>query len=100
MEDYQRYIIYDHVTYDKEDASQMSSLQTIQSYMNNNMICTEYQANGNYREYKASTMTSIPTHPIRTDYGYENLKTGSVIYAIDSATVYMYDEFTDAWVEQ
>ena len=100
MLEFERYITYDDVIYDSTDTNQMSSLQTIKNFMENNMICVEHRKNGNFRKYLASDLTSLPTHPVKTDFGYENLKTGSIIQNIKDGVIYMYDGFTDAWVEQ
>lgn len=95
-----RYKTYDHVMYDMTVPAQKSAYTTMTGYMDNVVVCTKYIANGNYREYKATSLTGDPTHPVKTDFGYENLKTGSLFYVIDTSKTYMYDEFTDAWVEQ
>ena len=100
MEDYQRYTTFDDVTYDLTDATQASSLQTIQNYFDDNIVCTKHIACGNYREYKASELTGAPTHPVSSDYGYENLKIGSLMYDITNSKTYMFDPFTDTWIEQ
>ena len=100
MEDFERYKTFDDVQYDITVAEQATSMQTIQTYFANNVVCTRHDVNGNYREYKASSLSSAPTHPVRADFGYENLKTGSIYYDITNATVYMFDEFSDSWKEQ
>ena len=100
MEDFERYKTFDDVQYDLTDPAQASALQTMQSYFNNNVVCTEHIASGNYREYKASSLSGAPTHPVRADFGYENLKTGSTYYDITNASLYMYDEFSDTWKPQ
>ena len=88
----QRFKFLDNVKYDLNDDTQAEHYENALLKLAN-MECTQY-TEGGLREYKAFDLTETPTHE---DFGYENLKSGSTIFDIKTATVYMYSKLSKEW---
>ena len=95
-------ITRDGVSYDLRITEQKNAYDdaydSSSGWMKDLVLCTN--SSNAYREYKASDLSAVPTHPCKDDFGYENLKSGSIIYDIKNKIKYMYDEISDVWVEQ
>lgn len=94
-------ITKDGITYDLTITAEKNAYDSAygtNGFMNNLVPCLN-SANST-RKYETSNLSSVPTHPIRTDFGYETLKSGSTIHDVKTKKTYMYDEITDSWVEQ
>ena len=91
----QRFKFLDNVKYDLNDDTQAEHYENALLKLAN-MECTQY-TEGGLREYKAFDLTETPTFPTHEDFGYENLKSGSTIFDIKTATVYMYSKLSKEW---
>lgn len=93
-------IVRDGVTYDLSVTAQATAYEDAygaSGWAEKLRITPE--SSGNKKAYYSGE-TTAPTHPVRTDFGYEKLESGSTIYQVNGGNLYMYDEFSEAWVAQ